>query len=662
MNVHVLKKVKKNTAVLSFTVTLIIISAVFFVPFQQAEAISISTTGLNDKSVIKGDTITFTFSVSWLTGERVPIYPALELDLNSAGTWSYYGYFDVNGVINSQNPTGMISNVAVSNGPEGWADGAFSSYGYDSSGYSYGYSSVTPIQYSLTIDTSTLSAGTYQARALIYTETWPGSIGQASSRVFGETGAIEFTVNSFSLSKSPTSISIDQGSSGDSVISVTSDGSGTVNLSASGLSPGVTASFSSSSVSPSGGAASSTLTLTASSTANVGVATVTVTGTVGSVTQSTTIPLTVTAAADAVAVSTSGISSTPAPAAEVDAPTSSTIEANPAEAASDLLAASPSASAASLIEVSPEVASEVIETMGDLDASQTADVVAQMVITDPVETTAIIELLVDSNPETVALIIENLVVNYPSQASIVLNSMNVPARASLILAIFTSPNTPSKAADALSLLSTSNAAETINELIAKGKAVMVTDMFDYLSTTDLNRIFGSLPDVTKAILLPYINAGALSRIQSQLIPGAILGTATNTVSLEAGETAVLDQTLLTGVTLQITAKTALTGSVTTEYYLSNPQALALRPDWLDMRRFVDVSTTIPDDQISEIKLSIHYGDAEMYRMIESTLAVYKYDSELNVWAPLETTLDTTSNRVSIILPSLSLFGVGGVDP
>jgi subtilase family serine protease len=99
---------------------------------------------------------------------------------------------------------------------------------------------------------------------------------------------------SFMLSASPSSLSITQGSSGTSTITVTDAGgfTGSVTLAASGLPSGVTAAFG---TNPTSG--SSVLTLTASSTATTGTSTVTITGTSGSLTATTTVALTVSATA-----------------------------------------------------------------------------------------------------------------------------------------------------------------------------------------------------------------------------------------------------------------------------------------------------------------------------------------------------------------------------
>jgi hypothetical protein len=106
------------------------------------------------------------------------------------------------------------------------------------------------------------------------------------------------TTPDFTIGASPSSLSIAQGSSGTSTITITSLNSfnSATTLSASGLPSGVTAAFSTNPVTPpANGSATSTLTLTASGTATTGNATVTITGTSGALTHSTTIALTVTA-------------------------------------------------------------------------------------------------------------------------------------------------------------------------------------------------------------------------------------------------------------------------------------------------------------------------------------------------------------------------------
>jgi IPT/TIG domain len=121
-----------------------------------------------------------------------------------------------------------------------------------------------------------------------------GPLAVAVAPSMNSSNPVTFTVAAanYALSASPSNLSVVQGASGTSTITVTPQNgfNGGVSLSASGLPSGVTASFN-----PNPATATSTLTLTASSTATTGTATVTVTGTSGSLTNAATITLTVTA-------------------------------------------------------------------------------------------------------------------------------------------------------------------------------------------------------------------------------------------------------------------------------------------------------------------------------------------------------------------------------
>jgi hypothetical protein len=135
----------------------------------------------------------------------------------------------------------------------------------------------------------TLSA-TGTATIGTFTVTVTGASGSLSSEA-----TITVTVNpvgDFTLSASPSSLTVAEGTIGTSTVTVTplSGFNSNVSLSVSGLPSGVTASFSSNPAT-----ASSTLTLTASSSATTGTATVAITGTSGNLSHLTTIALAVTA-------------------------------------------------------------------------------------------------------------------------------------------------------------------------------------------------------------------------------------------------------------------------------------------------------------------------------------------------------------------------------
>ncbi|MGD0832777.1 MAG: cellulose binding domain-containing protein [Terracidiphilus sp.] len=156
----------------------------------------------------------------------------------------------------------------------------------------------------------TVAYGTNPATAtsvLTFTASATATVGSSTVTITGTSGTltasttIALTVSakataSFTLSRSASTLSVTQGSSGTDTITVTdlNGFTGNVTLAASGLPSGVTAAFATNPT-----ASTSVLTLTASSTAAAGTSTVTVTGTSGSLTATTTIALTVSAKATA---------------------------------------------------------------------------------------------------------------------------------------------------------------------------------------------------------------------------------------------------------------------------------------------------------------------------------------------------------------------------
>jgi kumamolisin len=106
------------------------------------------------------------------------------------------------------------------------------------------------------------------------------------------------TTPAFTISASPTSVSVVQGNSGSSTITTAVSGGfdSAIALSASGQPTGVTVSFSPTSIAAPG-SGTSTMTLAVASTTATGTYTVTVTGTGGGITHTATVSLTVTATA-----------------------------------------------------------------------------------------------------------------------------------------------------------------------------------------------------------------------------------------------------------------------------------------------------------------------------------------------------------------------------
>jgi hypothetical protein len=150
----------------------------------------------------------------------------------------------------------------------------------------------------------TASFGTNPATStssVTFTASATAATGNKTVTITGTSGSlshttmISLTVNAtatpdFSLSASPSSLTVKQGTSGSSTITVSPSGgfTGAVTLSNSALPSGVTASFATNPTS-----STSVLTFTATSTATAGTTTVTVTGTSGSLTHTTAISLTI---------------------------------------------------------------------------------------------------------------------------------------------------------------------------------------------------------------------------------------------------------------------------------------------------------------------------------------------------------------------------------
>lgn len=163
---------------------------------------------------------------------------------------------------------------------------------------------------SVSLSTSALPSGvtasfgtnpTTGTSVVTFTASSTATTGTSSVTITGTSGtlshttSISLTVNgvatpNFSLSASPSSLSVTQGSSGNSTLTVTPSGgfTGSVSLSNSALPSGVTASFGTNPTT-----LTSVVTFTASSTATTGTSTITITGVSGSLSHTTTISLTI---------------------------------------------------------------------------------------------------------------------------------------------------------------------------------------------------------------------------------------------------------------------------------------------------------------------------------------------------------------------------------
>jgi subtilase family serine protease len=277
----------------------------------------------NQQAASNGDTIGFINPI---------IYPAAEgsgygtdfhdITSGSCGKYSAATGFDLCTGWGSPNTTGIINLLAAGSATPSFTLSASPSsltVTQGSSGTStISVTDVGGFSGSVTLAASGLPSGvtatfgtnpTTGTSVLTLTASATATTGTSTVTITGTSGSltattsISLTVSSttspaFSVSASPTSVTVTQGASGTSTITVASTGGfdSATTLSASGLPSGVTATFSTNPVTPpANGSATSVLTLTASASATVGTATVTITGTSGSTSHSATISLTVNA-------------------------------------------------------------------------------------------------------------------------------------------------------------------------------------------------------------------------------------------------------------------------------------------------------------------------------------------------------------------------------
>jgi kumamolisin len=285
----------------------------------------------NQQAAANGDTIGFINPI---------LYPAAltssygtyfhDVTSGSCGTYSAITGYDLCTGWGSPNTTGIINLLAGGATQNFTLSASPSSLTITQGGNGTSTITVTDLggfTGSVTLAASGLPSGvtagfspnpTTGTSTLTLTASSTATTGTATVTITGTSGSlmatttIALTVNAastpnFTISASPASLTITQGSNGTSTITITSqDGfNSATTLSVTGLPSGVTSGFSTNPVTPpANSSATSTLTLTASSTATTGTSTITVTGTSGTLTHSTTIALTVNASGGGAQIAT----------------------------------------------------------------------------------------------------------------------------------------------------------------------------------------------------------------------------------------------------------------------------------------------------------------------------------------------------------------------
>lgn len=151
----------------SILVTLVVVAILILSVPAGAVKVSIKA---DRETVQKGGTITFNVSVELTSPDQY--IPIQMLSLNLTGAQNVTWYFYPNGTLISG--SGVSITPAGNLGPYGYGNGY--GYAYDdgnyynfSYGYGYGDNSTYVMNYTITIDTSQLTTGSYTAAAYVYT-------------------------------------------------------------------------------------------------------------------------------------------------------------------------------------------------------------------------------------------------------------------------------------------------------------------------------------------------------------------------------------------------------------------------------------------------------------------------------------------------------------
>lgn len=229
----------------------------------------------------------FTDKFSWIPGTFSGFGDALPFDMNYQPKPAYTAFLNaLGGSAPPAAPTNLVASPGNAQVQLTWtASSGATSYNVKRATVSGGPFTLAGTSTTTSFTDTGLTNGT----TFFYVVSAVNANGESANSAQVSATPSAGTAN-FTLSAAPNTLTVNQGASGTSTISIArTNFTGAVTLSATGLPSGVTASFNTSPTT----ANSSVLTLSASATATTGAATVTITGTGGGLTNTTTIALTV---------------------------------------------------------------------------------------------------------------------------------------------------------------------------------------------------------------------------------------------------------------------------------------------------------------------------------------------------------------------------------
>jgi hypothetical protein len=129
----------------------------------------------------------------------------------------------------------------------------------------------------------------------------------------------------------------------------------------------------------------------------------------------------------------------------------------------------------------------------------------------------------------------------------------------------------------------------------------------------------------------------------------------------SGKHQINQDTILGGISIEITGTPEATGTVSTATYTANPQPDASKPHNVVLEHFIAVTFNMNPADFQNATIKIYFSDADVAGMTKP-YTIYKYNPETNAFNPLNSEVDYTAKTITVTLTSTSdpLLAIGGL--